>query len=71
MRTLGVLRERQVAVVFVSHILEEVMALCDEVTVLRDGQPVLEGVPRAKLNVQTIVEAMLGERAEGRSGAVR
>ena len=32
------LRDRQVGVVFVSHILEDVMALCDEVTVLRDGQ---------------------------------
>jgi ABC-type sugar transport system ATPase subunit len=64
LRTLSVLRERQVAVVFVSHILEEVMALCDEVTVLRDGRPVLEGVARAELNVQTIVDAMLGERAK-------
>ena len=36
--TLRVLRDRQVGVVFVSHILEDVMALCDEVTVLRDGQ---------------------------------
>ena len=35
--TLRVLRDRQVGVVFVSHILEDVMALCDEVTVLRDG----------------------------------
>ena len=34
---LRVLRDRQVGVVFVSHILEDVMALCDEVTVLRDG----------------------------------
>ena len=35
---LRVLRDREVGVVFVSHILEDVMALCDEVTVLRDGQ---------------------------------
>jgi ABC-type sugar transport system ATPase subunit len=61
-RTLKVLRERQVAVVFVSHILEEVMALCDEVTVLRDGRPVLEGAPRDELTVETIVHAMLGDR---------
>jgi ABC-type sugar transport system ATPase subunit len=62
MSTLSVLRERQVAVLFVTHILEEVMALCDEVTVLRDGRPVLEGVARETLTVPAIVSAMLGER---------
>jgi ABC-type sugar transport system ATPase subunit len=64
MRTLRVLRERQVAVVFVSHILEEVMALCDEITVLRDGRPVLEGVARDELSVESIVDAMLGDRRQ-------
>jgi ABC-type sugar transport system ATPase subunit len=64
MRSLRVLRERQVAVVFVSHILEEVMALCDDITVLRDGHPVLEGVPRDELSLETIVDAMLGDRRE-------
>ena len=60
---LRVLRDRQVAVLFVSHILEEVMALCDEVTVLRDGRPVLEGATREQLTVHAIVDAMLGDRA--------
>jgi ABC-type sugar transport system ATPase subunit len=59
---LRVLRDRQVAVVFVSHILEEVMQLCDEVTVLRDGRTVLDAAPRAGLTIPAIVEAMLGER---------
>jgi ABC-type sugar transport system ATPase subunit len=62
LRILSVLRERQVAVLFVSHILEEVMALCDEVTVLRDGRPVLAGVARESLTIPDVVEAMLGQR---------
>ena len=32
------LRDRGVAILFVTHKLEEVMELCDRVTVLRDGK---------------------------------
>ena len=60
---LRVLRDRSVGVVFVSHILEDVMALCDEITVLRDGEVAMAARPRASLTVPAIVEAMLGERA--------
>jgi ABC-type sugar transport system ATPase subunit len=56
-----VLRERQVAVVYVSHILPEVMALSDEVTVLRDGHVVLEATALEHLSMPKIVAAMLGE----------
>ncbi|WP_216216552.1 sugar ABC transporter ATP-binding protein [Amycolatopsis aidingensis] len=62
-RLLGILRalrDRQVAVVFVSHLLEEVMAVCDEITVLREGSTVLAGVPRAELELSDVVTAMLG-----------
>jgi ABC-type sugar transport system ATPase subunit len=59
-----VLREREVAVVFCSHILQEVMGLCDEVTVLRDGRVVLASEPIGDLDVAGIVAAMLGERAD-------
>ena len=61
---LRVLRDRQVGVLFVSHILEDVMALCDEVTVLRDGEVVMSATPMGELTVPAIVEAMLGERQE-------
>src|SRR5262249_42415393 len=61
---LRVLRDRQVGVVFVSHILEDVMALCDEVTVLGDGEVSMAAAPRAGLTVPMIVDAMLGERQE-------
>ena len=59
---LRVLRERSVAVVFVTHILQEVMDLCDEVTVLRDGEVALASAPIRTLTVPGIVAAMLGDR---------
>jgi ABC-type sugar transport system ATPase subunit len=59
-----VLREREVAVVFVSHILEEAMQVADEVTVLRDGKLVLSGVPRSELSMGSLVEAMVGKGHE-------
>lgn len=59
---LEVLRQRQVAVVFVSHILEEVMQLSDLVTVLRDGEVVMDAAPRQSLTIDDIVRAMLGDR---------
>jgi ribose transport system ATP-binding protein len=62
--TLRVLRDRLVGVVFVSHILEDVMALCDEITVLRDGHVEMSARPRAELTVPEIVDAMLGDRGD-------
>ncbi len=59
--TLRVLRDRDVGVVFVSHILADVMALCDEITVLRDGHTAMSAEPREKLTLPVIVKAMLGE----------
>ena len=59
---LRVLRDRNVAVVYVSHILEEVMSLCDEVTVLRDGCVVVAAEPMARLTMVGIVKEMLGDR---------
>ncbi|MFC3978629.1 sugar ABC transporter ATP-binding protein [Streptosporangium jomthongense] len=57
-----VLREHQVGVVFVSHILEEVMALSDVITVLRNGQVVMEAQDRKSLSMAEVVTAMLGDK---------
>jgi ABC-type sugar transport system ATPase subunit len=68
---LRVLRDRDVAVVYVSHILEEVMSVCDEVTVLRDGQVVVAGEPIADHTIPSLVKAMIGDKKVVESGAAQ
>jgi rhamnose transport system ATP-binding protein len=53
------LRERGVAIVFISHRLEEVTAIADTVTVLRDGRHVAT-MPAADLSHGEIVRLMVG-----------
>jgi len=53
------LRDRGAAVLFISHRFEEITALCDTITVLRDGQLVSSG-PLAGLSVDEIVRRMVG-----------
>ncbi|MET3925818.1 sugar ABC transporter ATP-binding protein [Devosia sp. 2618] len=57
------LRDNGTAILFVSHKLEEVLALCDRITVLRDGQTALAGAPIAQMSRSALIEAMIG-RAE-------
>jgi rhamnose transport system ATP-binding protein len=57
------LRERGVAVVFISHRLEEVTAIADTVTVLRDGRHIATR-PAAKLPHGEIVRLMVGRSLE-------
>ncbi len=53
------LRDQGVTIVFVSHRLEEVMVLCDVVTVLRDGK-VIGTRPRSELSREQIITMMIG-----------
>ena len=54
------LRDRGVAILFVSHKLEEVVALCDRVTVLRDGHNAATGEKIAGLDRDQLVTWMIG-----------
>ena len=54
------LREEGVAIVFVSHKLEEVLALSDQVTILRDGKNAVTGQPTEGLSKADIVAGMIG-----------
>jgi len=53
------LRARGNSVLFVSHRLEEIFAICQRVTVMRDGRHVLTQ-PIEELTVQSIIRAMVG-----------
>ena len=62
-RLTGVLRrvaDRGIAVLYISHILEEVRQISTRVTVLRDGHVVTAGVPVARLSLDDLVTAILG-----------
>jgi len=56
------LKQRGVAILFVSHFLDQVYELCDRVTVLRDGRFVGEYLTRELLRID-LVQAMLGRSA--------
>ncbi|MER6975664.1 sugar ABC transporter ATP-binding protein [Streptomyces carpinensis] len=51
------------AILFVSHRLDEVLALTDRVTVMRDGRVVARH-ETAKLNESELIESILGRRAD-------
>jgi simple sugar transport system ATP-binding protein len=52
--------QRGVAVLYISHHLEEVFEICDEITVLRDGM-VVRNAAAAELTKDDLVAAMVGE----------
>jgi len=54
------LRERAVAVLYISHHLDEIFHLADTVTVLRDGRQVFDG-PVTGLTPERLVSEMFGE----------
>jgi rhamnose transport system ATP-binding protein len=57
------LRRDGVTVIFVSHFLGDVLALCDTVTVLKDGRHV-QTTPAADETHETLVTAMLGRSVD-------
>ena len=54
------LRDRGVGIIFVTHFLEQVYAVCDRITVLRNGQLVGE-YPIAELPRVKLIAAMMGK----------
>jgi rhamnose transport system ATP-binding protein len=57
------LRSQGVAILFVSHRLDEVAALADRITVFRDGQHVITA-PAAELSTEQIIRHMVGRQLD-------
>ena len=54
------LESAQCAIVFVSHRLEEVFAISDEITVMREGRTVAASRPTSSLNQTELIRLMVG-----------
>ncbi|MCA9849012.1 MAG: sugar ABC transporter ATP-binding protein, partial [Dehalococcoidia bacterium] len=52
-----------VAVVLISHYLNEIFEVCDDLTVMRDGRVVADG-PIAETSLPAVVSAMIGREVE-------
>ena len=60
---IGRLRDRGATILYVSHRMEEVFALCDTISVLRDGR-FIGTLPRADATGDSIVQMMIGRQLE-------
>ncbi len=72
-RLFAVLRRMQalgIAIIYISHRLEEVMALADRCTVLRDGR-VAAAARRGEFSIPDLIAAMTGRQAQDAAAAAR
>ena len=60
------LRDQNITVLFISHFLDEVLDLADDITVMRDGRVVKNTEPSSE-TAGSLVEAMIGRKLEGNS----
>ena len=69
--TLRRLRDAGITLLLITHKLKEIMALCDAVTVMRQGAVVFNG-PIDACSIDQLAEAMVGRRVQlGRDAAAR
>jgi inositol transport system ATP-binding protein len=58
-----VLKQRGVSVIYISHKMDEIFRVADEITILRDGK-IVETYPKDAVDEKTIVELMVGRKIE-------
>ncbi len=59
MKVVRILKDKGVAILFVSHKLEEVFEICDVVTILRDGK-LIKTAPVSEMTHASLIESMVG-----------
>ena len=57
-----------IAVIFITHRLQEILDVCDKVVIMRDGQ-VVKDVPAKETNIPDITRAMVGRSVQAAPGA--
>ncbi|MBD3266634.1 ATP-binding cassette domain-containing protein, partial [bacterium] len=57
------LRVKGISMIYISHALEDVLQLCDDIVVLRDGRLVEQG-PRTQFTIQRLISAMVGRELD-------
>lgn len=59
MKTIKILKEKGIAIIFVSHKLEEIFEICDTITVMRDGSHI-STKPVAEVTNDSLIADMVG-----------
>jgi ABC-type sugar transport system ATPase subunit len=60
---IGRLRRQGIAIIYISHILSDVMRLCDDIVVLRDGH-VVGAAAGAEMTIERMISLMVGRTIE-------
>lgn len=55
------LKAKGVSIIYISHKMEEIFRIADEITVLRDGS-VVDTRPASELNIDTVISMMVGRK---------
>lgn len=64
------LKGEGVAIIYVSHRMDEIMKIADRATILRDGRHVITA-PLTELTLDSIIEHIVGKQSRGLSGILR
>ena len=57
------LRGQGIAIIYISHILDDVMRMCDDIVVLRDGH-VVGTAPKSEMTIERMISLMVGRQID-------